>query len=85
MIYPLLLKKCCESHCHTSMGQICQDVWIGGWGDQPNLGNACILGTFGTATPPLVSYWYIYLCSLSVCLDLGVFSQRLHGNVIPSI
>ena len=29
--------------------QIAQDAWIGEWGGgQPNLGNACILGTYGT-------------------------------------
>ena len=43
-----------ESHLRDSMGQIAQDAWIGGWGlGQPNLGNACILGTFGTETLPL--------------------------------
>ena len=26
------VEKCCESHLHTSMGQIAQDAWIRGWG-----------------------------------------------------
>ena len=29
-------------------------AWIRGWGGQPNLGNACILGLSGPVTPPLV-------------------------------
>ena len=37
MIYALLSKKCCESHLRTSMGQIAQDAWIGGWGGGVNL------------------------------------------------
>ena len=52
MIYTLLSKKRRESHLRTSMGQTAQDAWIGGWG-QPNLGNACILGTFDPAIPPI--------------------------------
>ena len=35
------------------MGQIAQDAWIRGWGGQPKLGNACILGAYGPALPPL--------------------------------
>ena len=54
MIYALLSKICRESHSCTCMGQIAQDAWIGvGRGAQPNLGNACILGSSGPATHPL--------------------------------
>ena len=51
-----VVKKCCESHLRTCMGQIAQDAWIGGWVDgwvgQPNLDNACILGTYGPEAHP---------------------------------
>ena len=50
MILRTFVEKCCESHLRMSMGQIAQDAWVGGWG-QPNLGNACILGTFVPAFP----------------------------------
>ena len=50
------VEKCRESHLRDIMGQIAQDAWIRGWGGgvggQPNLGNACILGLSGQATPP---------------------------------
>ena len=47
------VEKCRESHLRDIMGQIAQDAWIRGFGGgQPNLGNACILGLSGQATPP---------------------------------
>ena len=52
MILRSFVEKCRESHFLGIMGQIAQDAWIGGWGGQPNFGNACILGTSGSATPP---------------------------------
>ena len=81
MIYSLLSKKCCELHLHTCMGQIAQDAWMLGCGGQPNLGNACILGTFGHATPPLLralALRWKYICeNVYVCifrdLDLSFF------------
>ena len=48
------VENCRESHLRDIMGQIAQDAWIRGWGGQPNLGNACILGVSGPATPSLV-------------------------------
>ena len=48
------VENCRESHLRDIMGQIAQDAWIRGWWDQPNLGNSCILGTFGPAAHPLV-------------------------------
>ena len=54
MILCTFVEKCRESQLRTIMGQIAQDAWIGEWGGgQPNLGNACILGTYGTALSPL--------------------------------
>ena len=50
------VENCRESHLRDIMGQIAQDAWIRGWvggGGQPNLGNACILGLAGPATPPI--------------------------------
>ena len=52
MILRTFVEKCRESQLRSIMGQIARDAWIGGWG-QPNLGNACILGTYGPATHPL--------------------------------
>ena len=46
------VEKCRESHLRDIMGQIAQDAWIRGWGGQPNLGNACILGASGPGIPP---------------------------------
>ena len=62
MIYALLSKKCRKSHLRTCTGQIAQDAWIGGWGGQPNLGNACILGAYGPELPPIEPvYSFVYL------------------------
>ena len=91
MIYALLSKKCCDSHLRICMGQIAQDAWIGGWG-QPNLGNACILGTFGPVTHPLLKcknwklphFGFPALVQLPVCLQaapLAVFKLQ-HGMMI---
>ena len=51
MILCTFVEKCCESHLRAIMGQIAQEAWIGEGGGQPNLGNVCILGTSGPATP----------------------------------
>ena len=55
MILCIFVEKCRESQLRAIMGQIAQDAWIGGGGEgQPNLGNACILGTNGSAFHPLL-------------------------------
>ena len=64
----------------------------GGGGGQPNLGNACILGTFGPVTHPLLKcknwklphFGFPALVQLSVCLQaapLAVFKLQ-HGMMI---
>ena len=55
MIYALLSKNVASRiyAFYAFVGQIRQGARIRGWGDQPNLGNSCILGTFGPAAHPL--------------------------------
>ena len=53
MILRTFVEKCRESQLRAIMGQMAQDAWIRGWGGQPNLGNACILGVSVPETPPL--------------------------------